>query len=152
VAAWLFKANPDVWDVVAALGNGIGLGSWRMAPSYRTGLVGPRHPCALWLTGPATASATPGVWAVGEVTSAPYDDAGDPDDDLWIDEGARRQVRPHVDVDLRVLDDPIPRSELRADPRFIGCEILTAPRVASPVAVSPGEWAVITGFEPGLRA
>lgn len=149
VAAWIFKARPDVWDVVTAVRDGSGLESWRMAPSYRVALVAPGHPCALWVTGPSSGRHIPGVWAIGEVTSDPFDDAGDPDDELWLDVGARRQVRPHVMVHLRVLEAPIPRSVLRADPRFADSEILVAPRVASPVAVRPAEWAAILDLDPG---
>jgi predicted RNA-binding protein with PUA-like domain len=121
-----------------------------MAPSYRVALVAPGHPCALWVTGSSGGGHTPGVWAIGEVTSEPYDDTGDPADDLWLDVGARQQVRPHVMVDLRVLESPLPRSVLRADPRFADSEILVAPRVASPVAVRPEEWAAILDLDPGV--
>jgi len=120
-----------------------------MAPSYRVALVAPGHPCALWVTGPENARHTPGVWAIGEVTSEPYDDTGDPDDALWLDADAQRQVRPHVMVQLRVLEHPIARSVLLADPRFAESEILVAPRVASPVAVRPAEWAAIIDLDPG---
>lgn len=143
VGAWLFKARPDVWDIATALRDHSGLDTWRMAPSYRTGLVAAGQPCALWVTGAATATAAPGVWAVGHITSEPYEDAGDPDDELWHDETARRQIRPYVSVELDVLAHPIPRADLRADPRFERAEILVAPRVASPVALRPDEWTAI---------
>lgn len=143
VGAWLFKANPAVWDVLGALERHEDLDSWRMAPSYRVGLVAPGHPCALWVTGPRSAPYRAGVWAVGTVVSVPYDDVGDPDDPSWFDRGAARQVRPYVKVDLRVLSTPIDRDDLRGDPRFAGSEILRRPRMGSPVAITPDEWTAV---------
>ncbi len=143
VGAWMFKARPDVWDIATALRDRSGLDRWRMADSYRVELIAPGQPCALWITGPATGTPTPGVWAIGHITSEPYEDRGDPDDELWSDESARRQFRPYVSVDLDVLDQPITRAELRGDPRFESAEILVAPRVASPLAIRPLEWAAI---------
>ena len=143
VAAWMFKANPDVWDVLAFLASGVDVDSWRMAPSYRVDLIEPGHPCVLWVTGPRGARHTPGVWAIGEITGEPFDDVGDPDDPLWIDLGAQRQVRPFVEVSMQVLAEPIPRQELAAEPGFAGAEILTRPRMGSPLAVTPEELDVI---------
>ena len=42
-----------------------------------------------------------------------------------------------------MLTEPIPRAELRADPRFAQSEILRAPRVGNPVVLSPGELDVL---------
>ena len=139
----MFKANPEVWDVLAFLESGVEVDSWRMTPSYRVELIEPGHRCVLWVTGPRAAAHRPGVWAIGEVTGEPFEDVGDPDDPLWIDHGAQRQVRPFVEVSMRVLDEPIPRDELAADPAFAGAEILTAPRMGSPLAVTSGELEVI---------
>jgi len=143
VAAWMFKANPEVWDVIAFLQSGVDVDSWRMAPSYRVDLVEPGHPCVLWVTGPRGARHTPGVWAIGQVTGEPFEDVGDPDDPLWIDLGAQRQVRPFVEVSMQVLAEPVPREDLAAEPAFHDAEILTAPRMGSPLAVTAGELEVI---------
>jgi len=72
VAAWLFKASPAIWDIGTALGQGVELDWWRLAPSYRVGLVHEGHPCAMWVTrgDPRVAS---GVWALGEVVGEPGD-------------------------------------------------------------------------------
>ena len=140
VAAWLFKANPEVWDVLGALDQRTGIDHWRMAPSYRTDLVHPGQPCGLWVTGAASAAHVAGAWALGHVTGEPYLDTGDPSDSAWRDLGAARQVRPYVAVDLRVLEQPVDRRVLRGDPRFVDAEILRRPRMGSPLALSPGEW------------
>ena len=100
IAAWIFKARPDMWDVED------------------------------WLRS---------IWAWGTVTGEVFDQTGDMDDPRWTDRAAQRQERPFAPVELTVLSEPIPRAELRLDPRFAGCEILRAPRVGNPVVVSPGE-------------
>ena len=139
VGAWLFKANPAVWDGLAFLKSGADVDSWRMAPSYRVDLVAPGQPAVLWVTGPANGPHVPGVWAVGEVAGEVFEDVGDPDDDLWRDQGARHQVRPYVELTLAVLSEPISRMDLLDDPRFAEAEIVKRPRMGSPVALRPIE-------------
>jgi hypothetical protein len=139
VAAWMFKANPEVWDVLGFLKSGLEVDGWRMAHSYRVDLVRPGHPCVLWITGPKGSAHKPGVWAIGAITGEPYDDVGDPDDHRWRDHGAQRQVRPYVETRMTPLDEPVPRDELAGDPRFASAEILTRPRMGSPLALRPLE-------------
>lgn len=151
VAAWLLKANPAVWDVIAAVESGGEIDSWRMAPSYRTMLVAPGHPVVLWVTGPRGAAWTPGVWGIGTVTSEPYDDVGDPLDGGWFDLSARDRVRPYIRCRIRAVE-PIARDELAADPRFVDAEILTSPRLGSPLAVTADELGAITDRVSHRRA
>lgn len=126
VGAWLFKANPGVWDVLGALRAGTPITSWPMVSSYRVDLVGVGQPCVLWVTG-GRHSPTTGVWAVGAIASDPYEVVQD------------EAVRPCVDVDLCPLSEPVRLIELLEDPRFSTAEIIRAPRVVSPVALAPPE-------------
>jgi hypothetical protein len=142
----MFKANPDVWDVLAFLETGVDVDSWRMAPSYRVDLIEPGHPCVLWVTGPRRARHTPGVWAIGEITGEPFEDVGDVDDPLWIDLGAAHQVRPFVEVSMQVLDEPVPRAELAAEPMFAEAEILKSPRMGSPLALTTEELDIVVAL------
>lgn len=143
VAAWMLKANPEVWDVEAALRDGRDLDTWRLAPSYRVELVAPGHPCVLWVTGTGAAAARAGVRALGVVTTDPYPDVGDPDDPAWGDPAAARVVRPYVGVHLEVLAEPLSRAEVRADPRLADLEVLRRPRMGSPLAVRADELAAM---------
>lgn len=143
VAAWMLKANPVVWDVLDALRAGAALDTWRLAPSYRTALMASGQPCALWVTRDPAVPTTPGVFAIGRLTTAAFDDIGDPDDARWFDSAAARQVRPHVGTDLEVLDPPISASELRGDPRWRGAEIFRVPRMGSPLAITPQAWSAL---------
>jgi hypothetical protein len=139
----MFKANPAVWDVLGFLKSGLEVDGWRMAPSYRVDLVQPGHPCVLWVTGPKGSAHTPGVWAIGEITGEPYDDVGDPDDHRWRDHGAQRQVRPYVETRMAPLDEPVSRYDLAEDPRFVAAEILSRPRMGSPLALTVVELGAI---------
>jgi hypothetical protein len=150
VAAWMFKANPAVWDVLGFLKSGVEVDGWRMAHSYRVDLVRPGHPCVLWVTGPKGSSHTPGVWAIGEITGEPYEDVGDPDDHRWRDLGAQRQVRPYVETHMTPLRQPVARDDLVEDARFGAAEILTRPRMGSPLALRSTELAAIRARAEGL--
>jgi hypothetical protein len=77
------------------------------------------------------------------------DDVGDPDDPLWTDEGARRQLRPRVPVHLDVLQVPVRREELAADPRLRSAEILRVPRIGNPAAFTPSEWDAVVDLVEG---
>jgi EVE domain len=144
VAAWLFKANPAVWDVVGAIAainadpGAEPIDRWPMVASYRIDLVAPGQPCVLWVTGGRTARTT-GVWGMGHVTTEAYLDASDrrPDD-----------TKPWAGLDLEFLTQPIPLAELAADERFARAEIIRAPRVSSPVALTADElWAIEEAWE-----
>lgn len=142
VAAWLLKARPSLWDIGTALAQRVELDWWRLAPSYRVEMVRPGQPCAMWVTrgDPRVPS---GVWAVGTITGTPVDDVGDPNDPLWRDEVARRQVRPRVPVDLEVLAAPALREALTEHPDLRRAEILRVPRIGNPAAFTPTEWAAL---------
>ncbi len=139
VGAWVLKASPAIWDIGAALDEQVDLDWWRLAPSYRVALVRAGDPCAMWVTkgDPRVSS---GFWAVGTVVGEPFEDVGDPEDTLWRDEHARRQVRPRVPIQMEVLETPIERDAVLADPRLRRTEIVRVPRIGNPAAMTPEEW------------
>jgi hypothetical protein len=148
VGAWVLKANPALWDIGTAVAEGIELDWWRLAPTYRVGLVEVGHPCVMWITRGDDRVAS-GIWAVGEVTGEPFDDVGDPDDPLWRDRTAQRQLRPRLPVDLRVLDEPLLREEIALHPVLGLTEMLRVPRIGNPAVLTPPEWAAfqrLTGW------
>lgn len=114
-----------------------------MTPSYRIDLLRPGQSCALWVTRDATLAGSPGIFAIGELTSLPYLDAGDPTDTLWRDRSARDQVRPYVGTTMSVLVEPICADELREDPACARAEIFRAPRMGSPLAFDHPAWSVV---------
>ena len=148
VAAWVLKARPSLWDIGTALLTGVELDWWRLAPTYRAELVRAGHPCVLWVTR-GDARFGSGGWAGGRVTGDPVDEVGDPDDPLWRDEGAQRQVRPRIPVELEVLEDPVRREELESHPALHRTEILRVPRIGNPAALTPPEWTALQGLLEG---
>lgn len=147
VGGWVLKANPAVWDIGAHLRSGDRVDRWRLAPSYRCGLMGPGHPVVLWVTR-GDPGLPPGVWATGHVIGSPEDDVGEPDDPLWRDHGAQRQVRPYVEVRLDVLDRPVGVDDLRSHAVLAGMELFRAPRMGSPISLSPDELDALRGLLP----
>lgn len=139
VGAWLLKANPAIWDIGTALREGTDLDWWRMARSYRNDLVATGHPCVMWVTH-GDRRVGSGVWALGAVTGPVDEDCGDPDDPLWRDEAARRQLRPRLPVRLEVLSRPVLRAAFAADPRLHHAEVLRVPRIGNPAVLTPDEW------------
>lgn len=147
VGAWMLKANPAIWDIGAALEQRLSVDWWRLARSYRADLVHPGHRCILWITRGDKRVAS-GIWGFGTVTGEPIEAPGDPMDPLWVDERAREQIRPRIPVELRILEAPIEREQIREDPRLAGLEILRVPRIGNPAAVSPAEWEAIRTLVP----
>jgi hypothetical protein len=127
VAAWVFKANPEVWDVEGHLARGGAIDSWPMAPSYRADLVGAGHRAMLWLTGRRA-----GVIAVGTVTGPAYDD---------LDEDGGR-VRRWAPLHLEAVP-PLRKPALLADPRFRRPEMVRSARLGSPLALTAEELAAV---------
>ncbi len=91
--------------------------------SYRLGLMAAGQPCLLWLSG----RDRPGVHALGEI-------AGDVDE---------RTDGPAVPVRLTLLDAPIPRADLLADPRMRDAEVLRMPAGSNPSWLSAGQFAAV---------
>jgi hypothetical protein len=123
-----------VWDVIGAIRAALAdpgaprIDSWGLVDNYRVELVHEGQPCALWVTGGRHASTT-GVWALGRIASEPY----------WAPDGPQGELRPHVALDLDLLAQPVRLVELSSDERFARAEIIRAPRVSSPVALTLDE-------------
>jgi hypothetical protein len=130
IAAWMLKANPDVWDVIGHLNAGRVIDSWGVMPGYRADLMEPGDRCFVWVTGPRGASWTPGIWAMGTVTAPPVPSE---------DEGLRLRVG----LDVHGLEPRLSRQELKSDPRFVAAEILRLPRMGNPLVITPAEVAAI---------
>ncbi|WP_246063583.1 hypothetical protein [Blastococcus colisei] len=94
-----------------------------MSPSYRLDLMAVGQPSLLWLSG----RDRPGVHALGEV-------AGDVED---------RGEGPAVPLRLTLLPEPIPRSDLLADPRVRDAEVLRMPAGSNPSWLSPEQFAAV---------
>ena len=133
VAAWVFKANPAVWDVESQLARHGSVDRWTLAPSYRADLIDAGHRALLWLTGTRA-----GVIAVGTVTGPAYDDVDEEDGRL------RRWASLHLEA-----VPPLRKADLLADPRCRRPEMVRSARLGSPMALSSDELAAV---EDGLAS
>ncbi len=114
LGAWLLKANPAVWDLRGFLDSGERrLTSWAVRPGYRSALMQPGDPVLFWVSGDGRTGFPRGIWGLGAVT-APAEGWHDAERGYWTDEGSRQGVRARVEVDIRLLDEPVPVTELRA--------------------------------------
>lgn len=145
---WLFHGNPERWrffDYVAEHGeDSLRDFSWSC---YRyKELVKPGHKAVLWMAGPP---ATRGVYALGVITSEPYEHTSEAE--FWTDPADRHRRMWSVDItfDRLFLKDPILARDLRADPRFAGASIIRAPRHANPHRLTRGQWQAILAQAAG---
>ncbi len=137
VGAWLFTCHPrEFSEMLPRLRAGERVDAWCVRPTYRLDLVAPDQPALLLVSGPRGAVPEPGIWMRGRMTGG-------------IDRGGHR---PRAGLDLALLDVPLPREALRADPRTARMEVLRSAQTSNPSVVLPGEWAVIAGWLAGDRA
>jgi hypothetical protein len=95
-------------------------------PSYRLRLMSAGQPCLLWLSGPRQ----PGVHALGELAGRPDPDANG---------------QPAVAVRLTLLDEPVARADLLADPVARQAEVLRMPAGSNPSWLSADQFAAVLG-------
>lgn len=126
VAAWVFKANPEVWDVEGHLARHGVVDRWTVAPGYRGDLLAAGHRAVLWLTGHRA-----GVIAAGTVTGTAYEDLGQ-------GESPAGRLRRWAPVHLEAVE-PVRKPTLLADPRCRRLEMVRSARLGSPLALTRPE-------------
>jgi hypothetical protein len=94
-----------------------------LRPSYRLGLMRAGAPCLLWVSG----RDRPGVHALGELAGESREGASGPE----------------VAVRLTLLDRPVPRAELLADPVAAAAEVLRMPAGSNPSWLSAAQFAAV---------
>ena len=132
VAAWLVKTSlpPALIEPGWSPGEERTLGRCLRA-TYRLGLMSPGQVCLLWLSG----QTCPGVHAVGTLVAGPGDER--PVDTLDEPGG------PVVTVRLRLLQDPVPRSELMTLPAFAASEVARMPAGSNPSYLTAAQLAEV---------
>lgn len=135
---WLFQGNPTRWPVLEVLASGKPIRSWNVV--RHLDLIHPGDRAVLWVSGRAA-----GVYAVGSVTGAPEPGVTD---ESWTDPSRRGVPRHRVPLELWTLPHPVPRTELKADPRFAAAQIIRAPRGGNPFPVLEAQWPAIADRLP----
>ncbi|TYP84592.1 hypothetical protein [Blastococcus xanthinilyticus] len=132
VACWVVKTSVPP----AELAPGWAPGQERLVdrclhPSYRLALMSGGQPCLLWLSG----RRHPGVHAVGVLAGSPVDGPG----------GATAALR------LALLEEPVGRGELLADPAFASAEVIRMPAGSNPSWLTAGQFAAVLARLPHPR-
>jgi hypothetical protein len=129
VACWVLKSTrpPSAIDSGWTAGSVLALDRC-VRRSYRLALMAPGQPCLLWLSG----RDRPGVHALGEVVAD-------------VDE---RADGPVVPLALTLLDVPVLRVDLLADPRMQDAEVLRMPAGSNPSWLSALQYAAVLDRVP----
>lgn len=131
VAAWLLKAAPGIWDLDAALRDREPITEWGLVDSYRVSLVEPGQPVGIWRTRGWSNPA--GVAAIGHISGP-----------VFVGPSSGHQgLRFRVPIAVEALARPASLDRLRSEPSFASAEVIRAPRVSSPIALTPPEWATV---------
>lgn len=104
----------------------------------------PGDRAVLWIGG----RRAPGVYAVGTISGDPF--SAVIDDPRWRqpEDRSTPMLRCPVQFDTILLDEPVKRAELKADPRFAGSRIITQPFAGNPFVVTEAEWQAIADRLP----
>jgi hypothetical protein len=138
--AWLFKCNPRLRDFQSFAAGADGITEWCVASGYRATLIRAGQPVMLWISGSDAGDPTPGIWAVGQTTSDAGSGVADPSA-VGHRRPGRRDV--HARLDLRLLDEPVPRAVLRHVGGLERLEVLRIPAGSNPSWVTHSEFDAI---------
>jgi predicted RNA-binding protein with PUA-like domain len=139
VAYWILQANPGIYRVFDALGDAEAIRTWTVA--HHRQVIAPGDEFALWASG-----AKSGIYAFGLVTE-PAEFRPDDPDPYW--EGPVEENEPEWLIGLRVtdvLERPIPRNEIAADPALAGMLIIRMPGGGNPFPVDEAQWQAIRSY------
>ena len=99
-----------------------------------------------WVSGDGRGGFARGIWGLGTVL-APAEPWHDAERGFWTDEGSRQGVRARVEVDIALLDQPVPVAELRGA-GVTDLEVQRQPFAANPSYVSPEQLARLADLLP----
>lgn len=145
LGAWVFKCNPEVWDLAAFMADGNDwIDDWSVVDNYRSAMMQRGQRALLWVTGNEQKLAR-GFWGSGWI-SGPVDRAVLDDEDgdeesgevadpgYWLDEDYRLKTRLFASLDLPLWDAPVKAVEVSA--LVPDLEILAQPQMSNPSWVS----------------
>ena len=151
LGAWLLKANPAVWDLQRFRAEGgTRLTSWSVQRGYRSALMRPEDLVVFWLSGPGRGGLTRGVWGLGHVV-AEAEAWADHERGWWLDDAARQALRARVEVDVPLLEHPVPAAELRAA-GITDLEVQRVPQMSNPSWVTRPQLAALREVLPDWPA
>ncbi len=132
VSDWLFQANPQYSCIAAAIASRERI-YWLVSRYHREIVPGDR--VALWIAGRRA-----GIYAFGRVVEPPqfYDEP--PDLEIWTAPvRARARCYAPVQVDCRLLAQPLLKIDLQREPLLQALAVIRAPRSTN-FRVTAAEW------------
>jgi hypothetical protein len=134
LGAWILKCNPKVTDLPGLIKHGVS--TWCVQPTYRTALFTPGQPALLWVSGPAHATPTPGIWATGHLVAPAEPSPTEP-------------AKYVVPLELTFLPKPLPRTDLLTHPALTDLEVLHQPQMSNPSYATQPQYAALRDLLEG---
>jgi hypothetical protein len=114
---WVFQGNPKIFNVIKSLENN-NLTTWSVSAHKKRIKKGDKF--FLWITGPKS-----GCYALGTITSDVYRGYDNQDEEQYYlnhDDNVEKD-RCDLAIDISLIDDPIFRSEVKANPKLQNLKI-----------------------------
>ncbi|MCX2966277.1 DUF3883 domain-containing protein [Gordonia aquimaris] len=150
LGAWVFKCNPDVYDLPAEIADGESfVEGWSVTDNYRSQMITAGQKAILWMSGDRNGYAPRGIWGIGWTTGDSYEVDG-LSGGYWQDDDHAARVRHMVPTAIRILDEP---DRLRADdvavvPDLADLEVFTVPQGSNPSWISRAQLAALEPLLP----
>jgi 5-methylcytosine-specific restriction enzyme A len=142
MAYWILQANPSIYRIFDALGDAEAIRTWTVAHHHQ--VIAPGDELALWASGPRS-----GVYAFGLVTE-PAEFRPDDQDPYWESPAEKNEPKWRIGIRVTdVLERPIPRSAIAADPALASMLIVRMPGGGNPFLVDEAQWQAICSHRPG---
>ena len=120
---WLIQCNPSKFDLFDAVDHEGLPTNWSV--SRHLDRIQPGDRVVFWISGSQS-----GVYAIGEITSAPYENTVN--DQYAIDPNPSWTNYVDFDLYLDLFDRPVLRADLKTDPRFVEQSIIRIPAASNP--------------------
>jgi hypothetical protein len=142
MAYWILQANPKYYRIFDALSENAAIRTWTVA-RYRK-VIQRGDEFALWVSGRKS-----GVYAFGVVTRRAEFMPDEPDP-YWTKPVDDAEPVWHVRIKVTdVLEYPILRSEIAADPALANSAIIKMPGGGNPFLLDDDQWQAILAHQPG---
>lgn len=150
LGAWVFKCNPDVYNLPAEIADGeTFVDGWSVSDNYRSAMISGGQKAILWMSGAQDGKAPRGIWGIGWTTNTRYAVNG-LGGSYWQDEDHAARVQFMAPTAIHCLDE---RDRLRADdismvPELADLEVFRVPQGSNPSWISKSQLAALEGLLP----
>ncbi|HUW77508.1 MAG TPA: DUF3883 domain-containing protein [Candidatus Nanopelagicaceae bacterium] len=147
LGAWVFKCNPEVWDILAWIEDGNDrIDDWTIVDNYRSKLLAAGQPAIVWVSGPTQgAKALPGIWGVGQVVGSAQWGVRMSREEVkkgfWKDVKKGQAATYWVPLAVDLLPKPLDRMILATDPILRNAEVFKQPQGSNPSFLTKKEYA-----------